>query len=117
MANISDGFRDIFLAGVGALSIGGEKAKETLDELVQRGQISVDEGKKINEELKHKAQSATAPLRDDTIRAYVKSLTKEERAAFAERVSNIVEEANAKDAKEDVVDVEAEVIEPDAAEN
>lgn len=31
------GFRDIFLAGVGAMAITGEKAKEVLDTLIEKG--------------------------------------------------------------------------------
>ena len=32
--SIEDGFKDIFLAGVGALAITGEKAKEVVDTLI-----------------------------------------------------------------------------------
>ena len=120
MANIADGFRDIFLAGVGALSVGGEKAKEVLDDLIERGQISVEEGRKINEELKHKATGATSQVRDETIRAYVNSLSAEDREVFVSRVRAIVDEAAENDAKKtaekdaievEVIDVEEEVAE------
>lgn len=122
MANITDGFRDIFLAGVGALSVGGEKAKEVLDDLIERGQISVEEGRKINEELKHRATGATSQVRDETIRAYVNSLSAEDREVFLNRVSAIVDEADANDAKKakeqedeaieaEVIDIEEEIAE------
>ena len=49
--NLTETFQNIFLAGVGALSIGGEKAKAVIDDLVERGQVTVDQGRKIFEEL------------------------------------------------------------------
>ena len=39
------GFRDIFLAGVGAMAITGEKAKEVLDTLIEKGGVTVEQGK------------------------------------------------------------------------
>lgn len=42
------GFRDIFLAGVGAMAITGEKAKEVLDTLIEKGGVTVEQGKDIN---------------------------------------------------------------------
>ena len=43
--SIEDGFKDIFLAGVGALAITGEKAKEVVDTLIEKGSITVEQGK------------------------------------------------------------------------
>ena len=36
MANVTDAFKDIFLAGVGALAIGAEKTQEVIDQLVEK---------------------------------------------------------------------------------
>ena len=47
--SIEDGFKDIFLAGVGALAITGEKAKEVVDTLIEKGSITVEQGKDINQ--------------------------------------------------------------------
>ena len=74
--NLTETFQNIFLAGVGALSIGGEKAKAVIDDLVERGQVTVDQGRKINEELKHKAEEGAGKLREESIRAYVRSLSR-----------------------------------------
>jgi polyhydroxyalkanoate synthesis regulator phasin len=40
------------LAGVGAVATTYEKASEVVDELVQKGRLTVDEGKELSEELK-----------------------------------------------------------------
>lgn len=106
--NLTETFQNIFLAGVGALSIGGEKAKAVIDDLVERGQVTVDQGRKINEELKHKAEEGAGKLREESIRAYVRSLSPEERVAFAEQMAQIAREME-QDGNDDVV-VEAEEV-------
>jgi len=43
----------IILAGVGAITKTAESAGELLEELVKKGELSFEQGKAINEELKH----------------------------------------------------------------
>ena len=57
MATLGDGFKGIFLAGIGAVAIGAEKGKELVDQLVARGEMTVEQGKQINTELKHRASN------------------------------------------------------------
>lgn len=59
MADMTDPFREIFLAGVGALALGAEKSKEVVDQLIARGQITVDQGKDIAADLQHQAHEGT----------------------------------------------------------
>ena len=103
--NLTETFQNIFLAGVGALSIGGEKAKAVIDDLVERGQVTVDQGRK------HKAEEGAGKLREESIRAYVRSLSPEERVAFAEQMAQIAREME-QDGNDDVV-VEAEEVADD----
>ena len=46
-------FKNIFLAGVGATAYSFEKAQELVDDLVKKGELTVQQGKVVNEELKH----------------------------------------------------------------
>lgn len=92
---ITDGFRDIFLAGVGALAMTGEKAKEVLDDLIARGQVSVEQGRKINEELKHRGAERTSELRSESIRAFMKALPADERKKLIEELGKIDAEESA----------------------
>ena len=46
-------FEKIIMAGVGAITKTAETAGDLLDELVKKGALSVDQGKALNEELKH----------------------------------------------------------------
>jgi polyhydroxyalkanoate synthesis regulator phasin len=104
--NIAESFQNIFLAGVGALSIGGEKAKVVLDDLVARGQVTVEQGRKINEELKHKAADGTSKFHEDSVRAYVKSLSPEDRSKFAESMAALAKEIDEEESDEVVVEAE-----------
>jgi polyhydroxyalkanoate synthesis regulator phasin len=58
MDKISDTMRKVLLAGIGAVATTAEKSKEILDELVQRGELTVEQGKVLNEELKHNVKQA-----------------------------------------------------------
>ena len=53
MNNFSDDLKKVFLAGIGAAALTIEKSKEVVDELVEKGEITVEQGKALNEELKH----------------------------------------------------------------
>lgn len=98
MANITDPFRQIFLAGVGALAMGADKSQEILDTLVKKGQITVDQGKEIASELKADAVQNTEELRDDIIRAQMQTMTKQQRDDFAARVADIAANMDGDDA-------------------
>lgn len=47
--------RKLLLAGIGSVATTYEKAESIVDELVKKGEIAVNEGKELNEELKRKA--------------------------------------------------------------
>ena len=51
---LSDGLRTVFLAGVGAVAVTGEKAKRLVDDLVKKGELTVEEGKILNEDITRK---------------------------------------------------------------
>lgn len=48
----SDDLKKIMLAGIGAVATTAEKAKEIVDEFVKKGELTVEQGKVLNEELK-----------------------------------------------------------------
>jgi polyhydroxyalkanoate synthesis regulator phasin len=53
---ISDELKRVWLAGVGAMAVTGEKAEEIIEKLVKKGEITVEQGKELNEELKRKTR-------------------------------------------------------------
>ena len=56
MTTLSEGLKTIFLAGVGAVAVTAEKSKEIIDDLVKKGELTMEQGKVLNEELKRDSQ-------------------------------------------------------------
>ena len=52
--DLGDGLRKVVLAGIGALATGYEKGSELVDDLVKKGELTVEQGKSLNTELKRK---------------------------------------------------------------
>lgn len=56
LGNLESDLKKVLLAGIGALATTVEKSKDIVDELVKKGEITVEQGKALNEELKHNIQ-------------------------------------------------------------
>nr|WP_317379105.1 hypothetical protein [uncultured Faecalimonas sp.] len=53
MEKLGENVKKLLLAGIGAAAVTAEKSKELLDEMVKKGELTVEQGKVLNEELKH----------------------------------------------------------------
>lgn len=104
--SFEDGFKDIFLAGVGALALTGEKAKEVVDTLIEKGSITVEQGKDINQELKHKATETASKVQEDVLQRTLKTMSPEERDKFADMVVRLVAESKM-DSQTEIIDDES----------
>ncbi len=109
--SLTDGLRTVFLAGVGAVAQGAEKGKEVVDELVRKGEFTVDQGKALNTELSRKAaegaksaftsaKNVASDVEENALKARMSVMTDEERATFVDRVTKLNEEVAAKKAKD-----------------
>ena len=63
--DFGDGLRKVFLAGVGALATAVEKSQEIVDDLVKKGELTVEQGKALNTELKRKAAEVKEQSKKD----------------------------------------------------
>ena len=106
--DITDAFKNIFLAGVGAAAYTGEKTKELLETFVAKGEQAVESSSDLNGELKHRVDEATETVRVDTLEAFMATLSPEMRTEFAAKAAEIAEKENAKAAAKAA---EAEVVE------
>ncbi len=90
-ANLSDDLKKIILAGIGAAALTTEKAKQMIDEFVKKGELTVEQGKVLNEELKHnisrKIRENAAPQSVEEIAKAVAGLTPEERTALKAKIA------------------------------
>ncbi len=92
---LGDGIRTILLAGVGAVAFGAEKSQEIIEELVKKGELTVEQGKILNEELTRKAEKAANDTQDSLLRMYLENMSAAERAAYAKRVVDISSDIDA----------------------
>ncbi len=58
LSTIGDELKKVFLAGLGAMAVSIEKSKELIDELVEKGELTIEQGKVLNEELKHNVKES-----------------------------------------------------------
>ena len=65
MDNITDGLRKLLLAGVGAVALTTEKAGELLNEMVEKGEITVEQGKALNQELKRTVKESSTKKEEE----------------------------------------------------
>ena len=49
---MEDLLKKVFFAGVGTMALTYEKANDLVSDLVEKGKITVDQGKQLNQELK-----------------------------------------------------------------
>ena len=107
-------FKNIFLEGVGATAYSVEKAQELVNDLVKKGDLTVQQGKVVNEELKHnmseKLRSAADSLENagkkageaaekaagqaQTLLDHVEELTAEQRAALKAKLEQLEEKSD-----------------------
>lgn len=64
-------FKNILLAGIGAAATTYEKSSKLIDDMVEKGKITVDEGKELSQELKR-------TLKDKENKSEESTLTKED---------------------------------------
>lgn len=87
--SLTDGLKKIMLAGVGAVALTVEKAEEILDEMVEKGEITVDQGKALNTELKRTVKENPIGKNADTkdLVKVVEGLSKDELAKLKELIA------------------------------
>lgn len=91
MEKFSDNIKKIILAGIGAVAVTAEKSKDLLDEMVEKGELTVEQGKVLNEELKHNIRKTVKKTESekpsaDVISDLLDRMTPEEIAALKEQI-------------------------------
>ena len=93
MDKLSDNLKKIFLAGIGAVAVTAEKSKDLLDEMVEKGELTVEQGKVLNEELKHNVKktvkekvNALKPASAEELSDLLDKMTPEQIAALKEKI-------------------------------
>jgi len=86
----------VILAGIGAVAKSAESAGELLEELVKKGELTVEQGKALNEELKHgikeKVSATSKKVQSSAVSGFVNKmhqLTPEELAKIREKMDEL----------------------------
>ncbi|MCF6460136.1 phasin family protein [Clostridium sp. Cult3] len=94
---MEDLLKKVFFAGIGSLALTYEKANDLVQDLVERGKITVEQGKKLNEELKrvvedNKSNAQNIVDVENNIKNYLDSLnlaTKEDLETLSNRIDKL----------------------------
>ena len=102
---LGDGIKKFFLLGIGAAAMSVEKSGEILGDLVKKGELTVEQGKALNQELKHNIKSTVKTAADsvkesaarkndqEELKATISRLTPEQLAAVKAQIERMQAEA------------------------
>ena len=124
MEKLGSGLKKVLLAGIGAVAVTGEKSKELLDEMVKKGELTVEQGKALNEELKHNIKSTVKKKVNVKVKTsspeeldeLLDKMTPEQMALLKQRIDEMEKKQEEFEAAETVEDVADESVCEDAAE-
>ena len=85
---LGEGIKKILLAGIGTAAVTAEKSKEVLDELVKKGELTVEQGKVLNQEL---TPDQLAALKEQISKMQAKDVDAEETAEEEEEAEEVEE--------------------------
>lgn len=123
---LGEGLKKILLVGIGTAAVTAEKSKEILDELVKKGELTVEQGKVLNQELKHNIKSTVKTAADsvkesaarkndqEELKATISKLTPEQLAAVKAQIESM--QAEVAKEKEEASEAAEEPVEEAAPE-
>lgn len=90
MTTLTEDLKKLILAGIGAAAVTAEKSKEMIDQLVEKGELTVEQGKVLNEELKHTIKEKLTPAPDTkTILQNLDTMSVEDLAKLKEKIEQL----------------------------
>ena len=97
MDKFGDNMKKLLLAGIGTVAVTAEKSKEILDEMVKKGELTVEQGKVLNQELKHnikktvkeKVNVSVKPSSPEELRELLDQMTPEQLAQLKEQIQKM----------------------------
>ena len=109
ISSLNEDLKRLLLAGIGAVATTAEKSKNVVDGLVEKGELTVEQGKVLNEELKRNLNNVKESFNkevkdeevgninhDEAVKDYIfnniDKLEKDELATLRARIMQIQEE-------------------------
>lgn len=95
MNNFSEDLRKLLLVGIGAVAITAEKSKEVVDDLVKKGELTVEQGKVLNEELKHNvAEKLRQPVSVETVEQDLQKMDVDDLEKLKQKIEELQKSKN-----------------------
>lgn len=96
MDGFGENVKKLLLAGIGAVAVTAEKSKDVLEDLVEKGELTVEQGKALNEELKHNIkktvkENVNVSVKPSTPEELLDRMTPEQIQALKERLNRTEE--------------------------
>lgn len=94
-----DEMKKVFLAGIGAVASTVEAGQKVIDKLVEKGELTVQQGKVLNEELKHDFKDTKDNLKNGAIKEginildSIEKLSKEELRKLKAKLTDLEKES------------------------
>ena len=89
---LGEGIKKFFLIGIGATAMSVEKSGEILSDLVKKGELTVEQGKALNQELRHTAEEkrkkADEEKKNKNLSDLVSGLSAEDLAKLKELIAD-----------------------------
>lgn len=100
---LGENIKKLLLAGIGTAAVTAEKSKEILDDLVKKGELTVEQGKVLNQELRHDFKEkvkknvnvSVKPTSPDELKDLLDRMSPEQIAALKEEIAHLEKEADA----------------------
>ena len=97
MEKLGESLKKLLLIGIGTAAVTAEKSKEVLDDLVKKGELTVEQGKVLNKELKHNIKETLKknvnvtlkPSNPDELKEVLGKMTPDQLAALKEQISKM----------------------------
>lgn len=98
MADLGETMKKVLLAGIGAAAETTEKAEQLLNDMVKKGELTIEQGKVLNKELRHnideklkssKEQAYAQQNRKPDVSEFLKSLSDDDLRELKNRLAAI----------------------------
>lgn len=94
MNTLTEELKKLVLAGIGAAAMTAEKSKEIIDQLVEKGELTVEQGKVLNEELKHTIKENLSCAKSNAAAdKKLEDMSSEELAKLKEKIEELQKKA------------------------
>src|SRR5699024_10461973 len=95
MNNYSEDLRKLLLVGIGAVAITAEKSKEVVEDLVKKGELTVEQGKVLNEELNHNvAEKLRQPVSVETVEQDLQKMDVDDLEKLKQKIEELQKSKN-----------------------